>query len=744
MVGSLERDRLANAAKVIEETLTRQLRGAAAALSGVRYDISQADQDPDQSFAPLRLKVLSDAMPGVRSMVIMNSQGLVVGADRKELIGRDFGGSRSFRVPAAERDTTKLYISSPFKSPLSGTSISLGKVVRDGSGAFSGLVFATLDPEYFDRLMASVMYAPDMASGIAHGDGKVIVVMPADQKLLASNVATPGSVFSQHKESGLAAALYQGKGSVAKASEDRLTAARTMQPADLVMDMPMVITVSRLRREVYAPWFAELIVTVTVAALACVTSALALLVNQRRYKALTAIRQAGRRLEEESAQRVRLALDGADLGLWDWNTELGLVTINGREAALLGFDEGATEYPMKVWQHLIHPEDWPVVRGKFIQLMDGQCDAFKIEHRMLHQDGAPVWVFSQATVIERSSTGQVLRILGTHLDISARKGSEAKLNETLTRLELAIKCGSVGLIDWNVPTDALVLNKLARELVGIEDNEEVTATSWRSRRHPDDVPKVEAALRRLSEGASDDNQVECRIRHARGHFVWLHMQAAVVERATNGDPVRVMLTYRDVSARIAADEKMQRLNEQLAQLSVTDALTGVANRRRFDDALTAEWARNARGRHEMALLMIDIDHFKLYNDHYGHLHGDRCLTLVAQVLSKCVKRPTELLVRYGGEEFAVILFASTRQEALELAQRCVAAVNAAAIPHATSPVAAHVTLSIGVHSMTPQPGERPERLIKLADEALYQAKSRGRARAELSPTGVKAPEPMLV
>jgi diguanylate cyclase (GGDEF)-like protein/PAS domain S-box-containing protein len=742
-VGSLERERLHNAAKVIEETLTRQLRGAAAALAGVRYDISQADSNPGQSFAPLRLKVLRDAMPGVRSMVIINSKGVVVGADRKDLVGRDFSDSRSFRVPAAERDPAKLYVSSPFKSPLSGTTISLGKVVRDGSGAFAGVVFATLDPEYFDRLMASVLYAPDMASGIAHGDGKVVVVMPTDPMLLALDVATVGSVFSQHKESGLAAALYEGKGSIAKALEDRLTAARTMQPAELVMDTPLVITVSRLRKEVYAAWFIELIVTVAVATSACISSALALLVIQRRYKALAAIRKAGRRLAEESAQRVRLALEGADLGLWDWNTEMGLITINSREATLLGFDAGTTEYPVKVWQHLIHPEDWPEVRRKFLELTDGQCDSFKIEHRMLHQRGAPVWVFSQATVIERSSTGQVLRILGTHLDISARKRSEAQLNETLSRLELAIKCGSVGLVDWNVATGALVLNKLAREMVGIEDNEEVTATSWRARRHPDDVPKVEEALRMLSAGTSDDNQVECRIRHARGDFVWLHMQAVVVERATNGDPVRVMLTYRDVSTRIAADEKMQMLNEQLAQLSITDALTGVANRRRFDDVLTSEWARNMRSRQEMALLMIDIDHFKLYNDHYGHLQGDRCLQAVAEILSQCARRPDELLVRYGGEEFAVLLYAGTRNEALELAQRCVIAINAAAIPHAASPVAAHVTLSIGVQSMTPQPGDRSEILIKRADEALYHAKSRGRARAESCPHSAKTPEPVL-
>ncbi|MDB5896175.1 MAG: hypothetical protein JWQ88_3706 [Rhodoferax sp.] len=731
---SAERDRLGTQARVIAENLDRQLRGANGALAGLRYELVTGDHhEPGLKTAPQRLKVLSDAMPGVRSMAVMNAEGTVVDADRKDLIGRNFKASQTFIVPAAELDTTRLYVSPPFKSPVSGVTISLGKVMLDDRGAFAGVVLASLDPEYFDTLMRSVFYAPDMDAAIVHGRGKVVVVVPPDAALLTTEAGGPGSAFARHLESGQPASLYEGTGGTARPLEQRMVASRTIQPDELNMNQPLVITISRLQSQVYAPWYGEVTATSLMAALTMAASVAILAASQRRRRALELMRASVLSLQAESARRFEFGLEGADLGLLDVDMDQGRLTVNSRQALMMGFEAHDTSHPAKTWQHRIHPEDWPLVRAHFAALLDGRAESFKIEHRMLRRDGHAIWVFSQTRVMARAADGRVTRVLGTHLDISGRKAAEAELHTTLKRFELAMKCGSVGLMDWDVTTDQLVLNAQARETLGLTDAVEMRMDGLKAMLHPDDARRAAGAFGQLLADPEFDYNLEFRARHARGRYIWLHARAEVVDRLPDGQPARVMMTYRDVSARVASELKLREVNEQLAQLSLTDALTGVANRRRFDQTLQAEWARCARSRSPIALLMIDIDYFKRYNDHYGHQGGDECLRLVASVLANCARRPDELLVRYGGEEFGVLMFGAELAEALKLAERCLEALRRAAIPHAASTLGSHVTLSIGVHSMVPGPGEAAAVLVRRADEALYAAKATGRARACPSP-----------
>jgi diguanylate cyclase (GGDEF)-like protein len=158
-----------------------------------------------------------------------------------------------------------------------------------------------------------------------------------------------------------------------------------------------------------------------------------------------------------------------------------------------------------------------------------------------------------------------------------------------------------------------------------------------------------------------------------------------------------------------------------------DALTQIANRRRFDEFLCQEWAKHLRLRQPLALMMCDVDHFKLFNDHYGHQAGDECLKSVGQAIANSV-RTQDLAARCGGEEFAVVLPNSHRQAAKATAARVAAAVAAANLPHATSPTSDRVTLSIGVVCTTPYAeGDTGMRaFMEEADQLLYLAKRRGR------------------
>jgi len=188
----------------------------------------------------------------------------------------------------------------------------------------------------------------------------------------------------------------------------------------------------------------------------------------------------------------------------------------------------------------------------------------------------------------------------------------------------------------------------------------------------------------------------------------------------------------DVTELVRAQMQANEANEKLVQQSATDGLTGITNRRRFDETLGVEWLRAARAGTCLSLLMVDIDYFKRFNDHYGHVAGDECLRRVARLLQACVRRAGELVARYGGEEFVVLLPGANIGQAEELAQRCLEGIAKIALPHASSPTAGHVTCSIGIAHVYPSAAHDAASLVNAADTAMYRAKTAGRARYEVA------------
>lgn len=193
----------------------------------------------------------------------------------------------------------------------------------------------------------------------------------------------------------------------------------------------------------------------------------------------------------------------------------------------------------------------------------------------------------------------------------------------------------------------------------------------------------------------------------------------------------LVMTRLDITPMVEKGLALERANEQLLRLSTTDGLTGIANRRLFDRTLQTEWQRCARGQTSLSLLMIDVDHFKRYNDHFGHQTGDECLRQLARVLALCFKRSGELVARYGGEEFAVLLPGADSAEAAALAQQCLRELANARIPHADSPLSPWLSVSIGVATVVAAPELLPATLVGQAEAALLRAKGLGRARVEV-------------
>ncbi|NEP60436.1 MAG: diguanylate cyclase [Symploca sp. SIO2G7] len=175
-------------------------------------------------------------------------------------------------------------------------------------------------------------------------------------------------------------------------------------------------------------------------------------------------------------------------------------------------------------------------------------------------------------------------------------------------------------------------------------------------------------------------------------------------------------------------ETVKQDNNDLKSLALTDSLTGLANRRQFDDYFDTEWQRLAREQQPLTLILCDIDYFKRYNDYYGHPTGDICLTTVSKVLTQCIRRPADLVARYGGEEFAVILPNTDTEGGHSVALTIRNQLLDAAVPHATSGVSSKVTLTMGIASIVPKHQLESQKLIQAADLALYHAKQQGRDR----------------
>lgn len=183
---------------------------------------------------------------------------------------------------------------------------------------------------------------------------------------------------------------------------------------------------------------------------------------------------------------------------------------------------------------------------------------------------------------------------------------------------------------------------------------------------------------------------------------------------------------QEIEHRLEAEKKLLNINQQLQVLATLDSLTQLANRHAFDQFLEQEWLRMRREEKPLGLILCDVDHFKLYNDYFGHQAGDKCLQQVASAIASVAKRPADLVARYGGEEFAVILPNTDSHGVTKVAEMIRQQVESLQINHPQSLVTDSVTLSVGVACITPDSNILPEQLIQLSDHALYEAKQKGR------------------
>ena len=296
-------------------------------------------------------------------------------------------------------------------------------------------------------------------------------------------------------------------------------------------------------------------------------------------------------------------------------------------------------------------------------------------------------------------------------------------------------------IDWRTMQFAYIGPQI-EELLGWSPSSWITVQDWAERMHPDDRQRVVDFCVAQSQ-AGVDHEADYRALSRDGTYVWIRDVVHVVRDAAGNVQALVGFMF-DISERKSTEQKLLSLQQELQDLSFKDGLTGVANRRHFDTLMEDEWKAARRDQRPLSLLMIDIDFFKSYNDHFGHIQGDECLRRVARALGSGALRPRDFLARYGGEEFVLVLPDTHSLGAERVAARCRDALLAEAIPHPGSPVSPLVTVSIGVGTHTPNAEDAVAalRFIEQVDRALYRAKEAGRDAvvAASTPRPAVAPE----
>lgn len=281
-------------------------------------------------------------------------------------------------------------------------------------------------------------------------------------------------------------------------------------------------------------------------------------------------------------------------------------------------------------------------------------------------------------------------------------------------------------IDWATKRFTYIGPQIER-LLGWEPSSWVGVEDWVARIHPEEREAIFNYCVAQSL-AGVDHEADYRAITNGGDYVWIRDVVHVVRK--NGEVEALIGFMFDISERKKTEEQVLRLQKELEELSFKDGLTGVANRRMFDSIMEVEW-RNARRNHQpLSLLLLDIDHFKQYNDYYGHLQGDDCLRRVAQALSTVGTRARDFFARFGGEEFVLVLPETNAEAAKHIAERCRSAILNLQIPHEKSATSELVTLSIGVGTLIPTHDSEQKMFIESVDRLLYQAKQNGRNRIE--------------
>ena len=422
----------------------------------------------------------------------------------------------------------------------------------------------------------------------------------------------------------------------------------------------------------------------------------------------------------ESEEKFKAIFSHGAVGIARISLDGKWLEVNYKFCDILGYTQ--TELESLTFKDVTHPADLAKDTALIMETLDNKRDSYTLDKRYIRKDGEIIWGRLSISLI-RDTHGEPSYIIAFVEDISER----VNLNNRLQLSDQIVTSSTdlLAIIDEHGVYLATNLSyakafgqepdyfpgKFVKEVFG----EKVEKTIMR--------PMVAKAKKGLPANYSDwFNIVDKGSR-------FLNVSYSPLQ-SSDSSYHGVAISARDITDLKLAEIEMQALNEKLESYSFVDGLTKITNRRMLDDCVANEWNRALRAKTPLAFIMIDLDYFKEYNDHYGHLQGDECLKKIANTLTRIAHRSTDVVARYGGEEFAILIPLSDIKQATALAEICRTAIEDEGITHvATGDTSLSVvTVSIGVNSIIPDKSNSITQLIDGADRLLYKAKNTGRNR----------------
>ncbi|MGE5467109.1 MAG: diguanylate cyclase [Ignavibacteria bacterium] len=671
-----EHEKLLTQARVI----ARNLEANFASVNQVLEDLRR-DHPGHRSARDLRhdMKTLTDAMPGVRTLTLVDAEGRVVASSRPELEGRNFAHREYFSVPRRNPGARVLFVSAPFKTTLGVNGIALSRAILGPGDQFSGVIVATLDPEYFKTLMASVLYAPDMETSIAHAEGLLFMAQP-DRKGSAGNAFDGGET-------------------------ERIIAQDSAHSAN--QDKPLVVTVSRRRDAVFEPWHRDVRVEGAVVLMIALLAAGTLSVHQRRYAELMRKEADALAALSNSERFMRVLTDNLPGMVGYWTADLRCRFAN--QAYLEWFGKTPEQMHGILIQDLMGEELFRKNEPYMRAALRGERQNF--ERTLVKADGSTGYTW--ASYIPDVDGGQVKGFYVLVADVTQLKQAQFALAQSEHKLKSIIEaepeCVKVLALDGTL----LQMNRAGLDMLEVDSEEEVLGNNIVDCVGPEYREAFADLNRRVCQGGS--GSLEFEICGRKGGRRWVDMRA-VPMRDADGRITGVLSVTRDISARKKAEGELEAAAR-------TDFLTGLANRRRFLQQAEQELSRSLRYGGPLSVFMLDLDHFKGINDAHGHQVGDQVLLTLGSVC-RAALRDIDIVGRLGGEEFGVVLPQTDYQSALEAAERLRKAIAEADVPLEHG-LPLRFTASIGVATLTDR-STNLDTLLSQADAALYRAKNDGR------------------
>ncbi len=419
---------------------------------------------------------------------------------------------------------------------------------------------------------------------------------------------------------------------------------------------------------------------------------------------------------EEAENRFANAFDEAPIGMALVALDGSFLRVNRALPELVGYD--AEELLTLSFQDITHPDDLEADLELVRQVLAGERRSYRMEKRYVRPNDTEVWVNLSVSLV-RDDSGEPLYFVSQIEDVTERREHQDALREAEDRFRSAFDEAPIGMAMNSLDGRFLRVNKAMSEITGYS-REQLEATTYRSITHPDDVARNEAGLEEVIDGRTTHYRTEKRYLHSDGHVVPVDLSSTVV-RDGEGRPIHVLTQVQDITER-------KRFEGQLQYLADHDSLTGLFNRRRFEEELTRELASAERYEGRLAVLAIDLDDFKYINDSLGHSVGDELIVQVGQALGARLRR-SDVLARLGGDEFAVVLPRIDEQTARNVAEGLLEAVRSVDLVGLGVRGGGKVSASVGIAMFDPGSKLTSEELLVEADIAMYDAKEAGRARS---------------